>query len=138
MSDDLRSETIQAAVHLGERGYTTTATIRGHRVLIDEPRVDDGDDAGPKATELVLAALGACTAITLRMYATRKEWPLTGVDAAVTSRGSGRQRTIDLAITLRGPLDGEQRARLLHVAHACPVHRMLEGGVAINTWLVEG
>jgi putative redox protein len=82
----------------------------------------------------VLAALAACTSITVRMYAARKQWPLEGIDVTVEYAVRERDRN-ELArrVVLHGPLDAAQRARLLQVAEACPVHRLLTGAVSIRT-----
>jgi putative redox protein len=114
-----------------------TIAIRGHRLVSDVDAEDGGEDAGPSPHELLAAALGSCTALTLRMYARRKGWPLE--DAVVTvgiehPEGGGSVFLRELA--LAGTLDESQRKRLLQVAEACPVHKTLSSRIEIRTRLV--
>lgn len=122
----------------GTAAYSTKIEARSHALVADEPRDLGGEDEGPTPMELALGALGACTGITLEMYARRKGWPLEGVEAVVTStEGADRKRNIDVALTLRGPLSDEQKARLLQIAHACPVHKVMSGQAVLSAALVE-
>jgi putative redox protein len=127
------------------RLYTIEAHNGRHEWLADEAVADGGDDAGPSPYELLLAALGACMAITLRMYAERKQWPLASVAIELTHERitaeecrdctpeeiaaagpGGRIDIIQSAIQVSGELDAEQVARLHEIANRCPVHRTLE------------
>lgn len=123
-----------------EAAFATDIAIGPHHITADEPAAPEGaggHDTGPSPHDLVLAGLGACTAITLRVYAQRKGWPLTDVHVHLTQEGSGGEHAIARTIELEGPLDDEQRARLLEIANKCPVHRMLTGKITVATDLVK-
>lgn len=127
------------AVHvLNSDNYLCQVSVRGHRFLFDEPPAAGGEDQGPTPRELLSAALGACTAITLRMYAQRKQWPLQTVRVTVT-RDDARAKAENLPgvlrrrIDLRGDLNAEQLERLLEIADRCPVHKLLSQQVLILT-----
>jgi uncharacterized OsmC-like protein/alpha/beta superfamily hydrolase len=136
-------------VRTGAAGYTSGVQIGRHRLIADEPHSVGGADLGPAPYDFLLAGLGACTGMTLRMYADRKQWPLEGVDvqlrhakihaadcADCETKASKIDR-IERTIMLSGPLDAEQRARLLEIADRCPVHRTLHSEISIVTRLLE-
>jgi len=109
---------------------------RGHHWLADEPLEAGGGNQGPSPTLLLLSSLGACTAITVRMFAARKGWPLTGAEVRLefNPEGSPAEGTdIRRTITLQGDLSPEQRERLLDVANKCPLHKVLTGKIRIDT-----
>ena len=142
--DRHRTATEPSAVHahLGDTGFATDIAASGHRMRVDEPVSVGGEDSGPPPHDFVLAGLGACTAMTLRMYADRKKWPLDGVDVTLRINGERGSKTptekhtvIERTVQLTGPLDDDQRQRLLGIADRCPVHRTLEGSIAIETTL---
>ena len=97
---------------------------------MDEPPHQGGDGTAPTPMQALLAALGGCTAITLKMYSARKGWPLEDVDVRVTmvDGARGEPNRWQQHVTLKGDLDEEQRERLMQIAGRCPVHRALEGG----------
>jgi len=129
----------------GQGRFQQEVTVGAHRFLADEPREAGGLDSGPGPYDLLLAGLGACTAMTLRLYAERKALPLERVtvrlnhsrihaaDCADCETKEGMLDRIDRAITLRGTLDAEQRRRLLEIADKCPVHRTLTSEIDIRT-----
>ena len=125
--------------------FQQQVTVGQHRFLADEPVDVGGLDSGPGPYDLVLAGLGACTAMTLRLYAERKALPLERVtvelshgrihaaDCESCETKEGMIDRIERAITLRGELDQTQRQRLLEIADKCPVHRTLTSEVDIRT-----
>ena len=129
----------------GDGTYTQQVTTSAHTLLVDEPVAAGGADAGPNPYELLLASLGSCTAITLRMYADRKGIPLTGAtvrlrhdrihaaDCADCETGRGMLSRITREIELEGELDEDQRAKLMLIADKCPVHRTLSSEIVIET-----
>jgi uncharacterized OsmC-like protein/fermentation-respiration switch protein FrsA (DUF1100 family) len=129
----------------GQGRFQQAITVGSHRFLADEPVAVGGLDSGPGPYDLLLAGLGACTAMTLRLYAERKALPLERVtvelshsrihaaDCEDCETKEGMLDRIERAITLRGELDAEQRRRLLEIADKCPVHRTLTSEVSIRT-----
>jgi putative redox protein len=119
---------MRRAVARRRRGYEHEVEIREHRLIIDETEDDGGDNQGPRPTELLAASLATCTAITLEMYANRKEWGLGAVEVAVDFEpaSSDRLPTFDVRIKLGAELSEENRDRLLTIASKCPVHRTLK------------
>ncbi len=127
----------KATVRLTD-GYRTTITSRQHTYHADEPAQDGGTDAAPSPTEMLMGALGSCVAITIKMYAERKGWLLTGVDVlldyerfkngdyAAYEGDAPFVHEIHESIILHGDLTHEQRERLMDIASKCPVSRVIE------------
>lgn len=129
-------------------GYLIQRITDGeHALIADEPLAAGGSNAGPDPYSLLLGALGACTAMTLQIYARRKEWPLEQVEVSLKHSRihagdcddcvatSGKIERIERYISLSGKLNEEQRARLLDIAERCPVHKTLASGVSIKSYL---
>ena len=139
----------QVVVRTGATGYTTEILAGRHNLLADEPASVGGDDLGTSPYGLLSAALGACTSMTLRMYADRKKWDLQEVQvhlqhsksyAQAQQEVSDKKVKVDLferEIVLEGELDEAQKARLLEIADRCPVHRTLHGEIVVKTRLRE-
>ncbi|CDY73299.1 hypothetical protein BGLT_02716 [Caballeronia glathei] len=106
-----------------------------HKWVADEPESLGGRDTGPEPASLLLSSLGACTSITLRMYAKRKDWPLEAVRVGLSLTSTAEGTVIDRQIVLTGPLADDQRERLLQIANACPLHKILSGSIRIDTGL---
>lgn len=124
-------------------GYRTDVSARTHTVSADEPIPVGGSDAGMTPHELFLASLGSCMAMTMRMYADRKQWPLESASVQLRTApsrdpdhdvhlvGSKTVTRLERRIDLVGPLTEEQRRRIVEIADRCPVKRTIEGGVQI-------
>jgi putative redox protein len=136
-------------VTAGEVKYAQDIAVGPHVLRADEPQAAGGLDTGPTPYELLLAALGTCTAMTVRMFADHRQWPLRNVqvrlsqprshaaDCLQCDKASPQLERIDLEIRLDGDLSVEQRRRLMAVAARCPVHNSLSRPLSINTseWL---
>lgn len=140
---------IKAHVSLHD-GLTTHIQIRGFNIIADEPEDDGGANLGPKPTELMLAALGSCAAITAKLYAQRKGWDLTGVEIDLSTErykkedypaytGDGEfVREFTQRLTFSGNLTDEQKRRLMEIGARCPVHRALTDPKYMIEELVDG
>jgi putative redox protein len=126
---------LATATVTGERGYAQRITTgAGHELASDEPERRGGTNTGPAPFDLMLTSLGACTSITLRMYGDRKQWNLGTIDVKLRliKEGDDPMR-IERRISVTGPIDDEQQAKLLEIADKTPVTRALASGVAIQT-----
>ncbi len=133
--------------HLGR--FSQDVAVGAHRWHADEPASLGGGDTGPTPYQLLSASLGACTTMTLRIYADRKGWPLEHVaatirhdkihaeDCADCETRKARIDRFDRTISLKGPLNDHQRKSLLAIADKCPVHRTLHSSVLVDTQLDE-
>lgn len=123
----------RAHAEIGLADYRVDIRTGSHQLIADEGPALGGADAGPAPYDLLLSSLAACTAITLRMYAQRKGWPLTGVKLGLLYRVEDGHAHIERTVTLEGDLDAAQRARMAEIAEKTPVTLTLKSGVAINT-----
>ena len=148
MRDDWPMPEAGVVARTGHGKFGTEIHTGSHRLVADEPRSYGGDDSGPTPYDLLNAALGTCTAMTMKMYADRKQWPLEGVRVHVThERNHGEDcdhvgavedakglQALNRAIAIEGvELTAEQRVKLFEIADKCPVHRTLEGHLHIHT-----
>jgi uncharacterized OsmC-like protein len=130
--------------------FTQEILAGPHRLIADEPVALGGTDRGPTPYDLLLAALGACTSMTVGLYARRKQWPLERVrvrlrhskihaaDCLECETKEGKLNLIEREIELSGPLSEEQRLKLLEIADKCPVARTLTSEIKIKSRLMEG
>lgn len=142
--DPASTETTVVVEGMNRKDLTQRISVGEHHLVADEPR-PIGEDAGPTPYDLLLGALGACTSMTVRMYAKRKNWPLDQVrvslrhsrihaqDCADCETRIGMLDHIDLGIELIGDLDDAQRQRLLLIAGRCPIHQTLTSEIHIVT-----
>jgi len=137
----------QVITRIGKSGYATDIMAEGHSLVADEPISMGGTNLGPAPYDYLMAGLGACTAMTLRMYSDRKEWPLDGVtvklnhqkihavDCETCETKEGKLDQIEREIELTGALDDQQKQRLLQIADRCPVHRTLHSEIVVKSKL---
>ena len=123
----------QVTVRWAGGPFAQDIEVAGHRLRADEEEDKGGAGTGPGPHELLLAALGSCTAMTLKVYAERKGWPLTDVVVELNASTTPAGFLITRLLTLEGELDAVQRQRLLEIADKCPVHKTLSNTIAIQT-----
>jgi putative redox protein len=126
---------VLATAHVnGESGYAQRITTAAHELRSDEPERRGGTNTGPSPFELLLSSLGACTAITLRMYAERKQWTLGVINVKLRLLKEGEEPfRIERKISVTGNVDAGQQAKLLEIADKTPVTRTLAPGVVVRT-----
>jgi putative redox protein len=125
----------RARASIGTVNYSTAIATGHHKLTADEGPELGGKDAGPAPYDLLTSALAACTVITLRMYAERKQWPVTAVHVDVRYLREGDKQHIDRVLTIEGAVDGEQKKRMADIAERTPVTLTLKGGLEIKTRL---
>ncbi len=133
---NMSSTLITAITELDRSKYKTKVYAGGHLIYADEPAELGGTDEGMAPGALLLASLGSCTAITIRMYADRKEMPLESIkiDLAICKEEEmSKETTISRKIEFTGPITDEQRLRLMQIADKCPIHKLLSNPIRILT-----
>jgi putative redox protein len=129
----------RANATVGRVNYATTIQAGRHTLTVDESPEHGGQDVGPTPTDLYAAALASCTAITLRMYAERKQWPLETIQVSVeTRKAADKSTSIERVLKLSGPLSDEQRTRLVDIAERTPVTLMVKNSIEVHTSLDKG
>jgi putative redox protein len=113
--------------------FAQDVEVAGHRIRADEEVEKGGENTGATPHELLLAALGSCTAMTLKAYAERKGWPLRQVRVVLNAANANGGYIINRQVTIEGELDVDQRQRLIEIADKCPVHKTLSGSITIST-----
>lgn len=121
-------------IETGESNYAVSIEVSGHRIRGDEPKEAGGNDLGPAPYDLLIAALGECTAMTVRWYALQQKWPLEKVEVKLTFQKIDKVGVFEKQVIVHGDdLTDDQRQKLIDVAAKCPVQRTLEGKVEIRT-----
>jgi putative redox protein len=145
MGDDRTNNLSHVIVRGNATGFAQEIQIGSHRLTGDEPVSSGGTDTGPSPYDMLLAALGSCTSMTISLYARRKGWPLEGVtvllshskiyaaDCAECEIREGKIDRIEREIKMTGQLTPEQRSKLMEIADKCPVHRTLTSEINIRT-----
>jgi len=133
MSEKFVTPSVSASI--GATDFQVSLSDGQHDWIADEPSTHGGADTGPTPHSLLLSSLGACTSVTLKMYAKHKAWPLEAVHVTLTLDTTPEGTVIDRQILLTGELDNTQRERLLEIANACPVHKILSGAIMIHSGL---
>jgi putative redox protein len=125
------------AAHIGRNAYRTELIATGHELIADEPLDAGGTDMGPSPGQFLQISLAACTVITLRMYANRKNIPLENARVEVKMERQTDRTLFQRHIYLEGPLSDEEKQKLLDIANACPIHRTLTSPITIETVIIN-
>jgi len=143
MADSKKKKIVH--VHLADQNYKTILTAGNHEIIADEPEHSGGQNKGPDPYDHLLMSLGSCTAITVRMYAERKKWPLEDIyvelryfkdhaeDCIDCDDKSAKIDKIEKDLIVKGDLDQQQVDRLLEIAEKCPVNRTLKGSIEMKS-----
>ena len=124
------------AATIGRDSYKTEITTDTHTLIADEPAVKGGKDLGPAPGDFLRMSLAACTAITLRMYANRKGYALENIEVKVFTESQNGKTVFNRSIRFEGNLEATQRQRLLQIANACPIHKVLTNPIEVVTKLI--
>ena len=121
---------------IGQDHFRTELITSGKTVIADEPEELGGTNAGPAPSEFLMISLASCTAITLRMYADRKQWNVSKIKVEVASEKMDNKTFFKREILIEGDIKEDQRQRLLQIANSCPVHRVLTNPIEISIILI--
>jgi putative redox protein len=119
-----------------QNAYRTEITTDTHKLVADEPVTAGGKDLGPAPTDFLRISLASCTAITLRMYADRKQFDVKKIEVKVFTEQVAGTTVFNRTVAIEGNLDEAQRKRILHVANSCPVHKILTSPIEVVTKFV--
>lgn len=133
--DELKEPVVTAKAVIAQAKYQTIVTAGGHSLVADEPVDKGGSDTGMSPFDLLLASLASCTIITLRMYIDRKMWIVNEIAICLELFKTEKGTFIDSKLHFKGELTDEQKKRLLTIADACPIHKILVGNVTVNNAL---
>lgn len=122
---------IKAIIH--QEPYVTEISSETNLLIADEPVTHGGKALGMTPIELLASSLAACTCITLRMYANKKQWGVQSIETHIELESKDTQTIFERKISFTGPLSDEQTERLLDIANHCPVHKLLTNTITINT-----
>ena len=134
--DNIKGSLITAKATIDRSHYQTIIKVDNHIVIADEPIAVGGQETGASPRGLLLASLGSCTAITLRMYIDRKMWAVDEITIGLELFGMPGETLIEQRLSFKGDLNNDQRKRLVQIANACPIHKILAGSIRIETELV--
>jgi putative redox protein len=133
--ENIKEPIISVQAQIDRSHYSTVIKIDNHILISDEPVTAGGINEGPHPRGLFLASLGSCTAITLRMYIDRKMWVVDEVTVNLQLFEVDGVTLIETQLNFKGELSDEQKKRLVQIADACPIHKMLTGKISIETTL---
>lgn len=125
-----------AVATIGQDVYKTELVARTHTIIADEPLDVGGKDLGPRPGDFLRMSLASCTAITLRMYANRKNFDVQEIRVTVASKDVEGGTAFETQVEVKGKLDEQQHQRMLQIAKLCPVHKVLTNPIQISTNLV--
>lgn len=129
-------ETIKwVSAKIGNDQYKTEITTDTHTFLVDEPLDNGGKDLAPSPGDFLRTSLASCTAITLRMYANRKNFPIENIEVKVGTESVDGKTIFHRKIVITGSIDDAQRNRMIQIANACPVHKILVNPIEIQTYM---
>jgi putative redox protein len=135
--ENIKEPVTSVQTQIGRSHYGTVVRIDDHTFISDEPVAVGGANEGPNPQGLLLASLGSCTAITLRMYIDRKMWVVDEITVNLQLFEVNGASLIKTQLNFKGELSDEQKKRLMQIADACPIHKILTGKISIETGLTD-